>query len=304
MKNVHNDLFVSTLKNKQNAIDFLEESLPEDLLAALDLADIGYDDTAYVLAQYKELFSDLVLIVKARETKILVNVYILLEHKSSQPDGCDLFFQLLSYIYAMYGEDRKNNQPFRQIIPLVFYHGCQKWYIPETFRKVINPLEIFAKYTLDFEYILYDVSNFNSDNDRKFQKNVMLYSSLTAMKYAFEQGDLTHIRQLLQRLNDYGLLRDVIKIEMLLVYVSQTHKEHKQEIIEIINEIDKEGGLKMLTFAEYFTEQGIEKGIEKGAYLEKMDTAKKMLFKNYSLKEIIDLTGLSETDILKLQKSV
>ncbi len=302
--NIHNDIFISTLKKKQNAIDFLEESLPEGILALLDLSSTSYDDTSYVLEEYQELFSDLVLKVKTRLAEP-VDIYILLEHKSSRPDGQDLFFQLFSYVYAMYGEDRKNNVKFRQILPLVFYHGEQEWTVPLNFHDVIHTVSDFKPYTPGFSYILYDIADCNTENDQKFQKNILLYSTLAAMKYAFTQGDLKNIKRLLERLHEYGFLRDIIKIEMLLVYVAKTHSAQKDKIIEMIKEIDEEGGLKMLTFAEYFTEQGIEQGIEKGIEQgiekDKTDIAKKMLSENFDLQTISKITGLPESKIASLQ---
>ena len=44
-------------------------------------------------------------------------------------------------------------------------------------------------------------------------------------------------------------------------------------------------------------------GIEQGIEQEKIETVKKMLEKNYSIQEIIDITGLTEEEIMKIKKS-
>ena len=48
------------------------------------------------------------------------------------------------------------------------------------------------------------------------------------------------------------------------------------------------------------TKQGIEKGIEKGIEQEKRQIAKKMLLNNMKIADIVNLTGLTEQEIMKL----
>ena len=49
-------------------------------------------------------------------------------------------------------------------------------------------------------------------------------------------------------------------------------------------------------------EKGIQKGIQKGAKAEKLQIAKKMLKKNITIEDIMDMTGLTQTEIEDLQK--
>lgn len=46
--------------------------------------------------------------------------------------------------------------------------------------------------------------------------------------------------------------------------------------------------------------EGIEKGIKKGLYDNKIETAKKCLSMKFPMETIVELTGLSENEILKL----
>ena len=50
------------------------------------------------------------------------------------------------------------------------------------------------------------------------------------------------------------------------------------------------------------TNKGIEQGIEQGRKEEKIETAKKLLAKNRSLEEIMELTELSEQEIMQLKE--
>ena len=49
-------------------------------------------------------------------------------------------------------------------------------------------------------------------------------------------------------------------------------------------------------------EQGKKEGIEQGRKEEKIETAKKLLAKNRSLEEIMELTELSEQEIMQLKE--
>lgn len=49
-------------------------------------------------------------------------------------------------------------------------------------------------------------------------------------------------------------------------------------------------------------EKGIEKGMEKGMVKEKLETACRMLERGMSVPVIIDLTGLTEDEILRLKR--
>lgn len=77
---IHNDLFQNILKDKQNAIDFLKATFPEDIAKHLNLTDIDYDDTNYVKNDYKNFMSDLVIKTTINDTA--TDIYILIEHKS------------------------------------------------------------------------------------------------------------------------------------------------------------------------------------------------------------------------------
>ena len=53
---------------------------------------------------------------------------------------------------------------------------------------------------------------------------------------------------------------------------------------------------------EIATNKGIEQGIEQGKAEEKIEIAKKLLAKNSSIEEIMELTELSEKEIMQLKE--
>ena len=63
------------------------------------------------------------------------------------------------------------------------------------------------------------------------------------------------------------------------------------------NELEEEYQLGI----EYAKEEGIEKGIELGKLQGIKNVVKSMLDKNMDIKDIVDITGLSEEEILSLK---
>ena len=311
--NVHDDFFNGIMKNKQNATDFLSGALPAEIVNQIDFTNIEYDDTGYG----GKYISDLVVKLKIADKPL--DIYILLEHKSTQPNKNDLFLQILKYIYAMLEQDNKNKNDFRVIIPLVFYHGKDKWDIPQQFLELYRVNDVndvnddIKKYMLDFSYILYDTDNFNDDNDAdKFHKNLILLSSLIAFKNTFSKGDFKTIQKIFNNLNELGLLEHVSKAEVFITYVAQTKQANVDEVISLISDISQDGGKEMLTFADYFTtqgmeqgmqqgmQQGMEQGMQRGVQREKIEIATNLLKLGIDIKTVSIASGLPIDEVEKL----
>ena len=63
-----------------------------------------------------------------------------------------------------------------------------------------------------------------------------------------------------------------------------------QKILPVIN-----------SYKRYYRGEGIDEGIVEGRNTEKIEIAKKMMNKKYSLKDISELTDLSKEEIKKLK---
>jgi len=64
-------------------------------------------------------------------------------------------------------------------------------------------------------------------------------------------------------------------------------------IISSAKTISKKGGKIAMTAAEVLRKEGLEQGLTKG----KLEDATKMIAKGFSIKDIIEITGLSEEQI-------
>ena len=308
--NIHNDFFISIIKNRENAIDFLSGVLPDKILKEIDFNYLDFDDTAYIQNRFKDLFSDIVIKTKINNKN--TDIFVLIEHKSTAPDDKALFLQTLNYIYSMLELDFNNKKDFRIIIPLVFYHGERKWKIPRYFLDLYDVTDDIKPFLLNFSYLLYDTIDFDDNNTEKFHNNLILISSLIGLKTAFKRNDVESIKKIINNLNKLGLLTEIGRIEMFLIYILKTKDIEEQQIIEILSTYNNEGGNTMETLADYFMqkgmeqgilqgiEQGMQQGMQQGEYQKALRDAKKMKEKNYSILDISEITGLSIEEIEKL----
>ncbi len=300
--NIHNDFFITTLKDKKNAQDFLKEALPKEITSLINFENLEYCDNTYILPDFKNYFSDMVIKTTIKEQP--ADIYFLLEHKSTPPKANELFLQILSYIFAMFQEDHKNKKDFRIVLPLVFYHGVQKWNIPTEFKELFKVDAIFKDNILNFNYTLYDTANLNLETGDYLDYNLKLKSFLIALKSAFNKNDLDSALRVLDNLYQIGAFNHLIDFEPFIIYLIYTKDITKEKFIELVESKNKKGGEIMLTFEAYFTEKGIEKGIEKGMQKgkkeEKISSAKNFKALGVDLEIIAKATGLSIEEVKKL----
>ena len=205
------------------------EALPKEISSRIDFEYIDFDDTSYIQNRFKDLFSDIV--IKTRLENKNLDIFILIEHKSSVPDKNALFLQILSYIYSMFEKDHVDKNDFRIIIPLVFYHGKNKWDIPLEFLDLFNINDSIKKNMLNFKYILYDTKDFDTNKSDIIHKNLILASGLIALKTAFDRDDIDSVIKIIENLYKEGLVGDFKRIEIFIVYIFLTKNIKEDEII-------------------------------------------------------------------------
>jgi len=291
-KNIHANFFNKLLKENRNVIDALKLMLPPEISEMLDFRSIVFDDSSYVDDKLVDSLSDIVIKTMIKDKYHSADIYILLEHKSSKPKKEDLFFQILKYIYNMWLLDYSTKKPFRVIIPLVFYHGKQKWNLPERFIDQFQIRDDLKKIILDFSYILYNTNNIDDLEFQKSSGNAFLKAGLISLKHSFEKEKLENVVNIIEYIYSEGLFEDDNKVEYIIRYLSLRYELTVGKIRKIIKKLTIKRSDAMKTFIDYYEEKGIEK--------EKIETAKKMLVKGYHLKEIKEITGLTEKQIKKL----
>ncbi|GAB6163031.1 hypothetical protein JCM12298_21910 [Desulfothermus naphthae] len=147
----------------------------------------------------------------------------------------------------------RNKRDLRPIIPIILYHGKEKWNLPEDFVDYFNVSSEIKEYLLQFKYILIDLSTYKDQEFlERLDRNARLYSALYALKNIFDELD--KFRLLLFRL----IKIDKEAVYFIIDYIVMAKDYPEEQINPLLKE------LAMPTIAERWIQQGIEKGLQQG----------------------------------------
>jgi hypothetical protein len=205
----------------------------------------------------------------------------------------------------------KAQRPHENVTAFAIFTGDAK--TVDSYKESCYGFEIFVKYRA-FQLKSYDADELRKD-DRPFAR--VMYAGRLSLeigddvelreKYAWEILNATTEKHYNKKERKFILefaerifwLRDP-KIDAKL---KEEYKVKTIPLSEYVAEIAKEEGLMeaMEIGMERGMEKGMEKGIEKGMERGKFEVARKMLARDMSVGDIVDLTGLDEGDVLALR---
>jgi predicted transposase/invertase (TIGR01784 family) len=300
----HARTFEYVFKEKETAASFFKEYLPEKIRNKLDFRTLKISNVKFVDKKLEDYFSDLMYEIKLKSSHKRALIYLLFEHKSWEEWFTCL--QVLKYmvrIWELFLKQNKKTKYLPVIIPLVIYHGKPKWSLSTRFISLFEETTDLEDYIPDFSFNLYDISH---TPDEDIHGTPLLKIFLTTFKYITSP----ELRNVLWDIFKIFLeIRDKTKVseylEVLLSYLFNSPGDfNKEELHEQVTSILEEGGDIMQTIAQQLREEGIkigeEKGIEKGKKEEKLETAQRMLLNNFSVEQVISVTGLTEKEVKAL----
>lgn len=178
--NFHDHFFREIAKDPVAASGLLENFLPPDVRAMVDMDSIELQKDSFVEPDLRAYYSDLLFRVRLAEA--VGYVYFLIEHKS-HPDRF-VHLQVLNYIKPVWGMRKGEALPL--VIPVVVYHGERNWPYDPRFSGVFppNPPEL-ARFFPDFEIVLADLSRYS---DADIRGAVLTRAFLLVLKHARSPG--------------------------------------------------------------------------------------------------------------------
>jgi predicted transposase/invertase (TIGR01784 family) len=262
IRNPHDLFFRETFSRVEIAHDFIENYLPAEVVAALDLDTLELQKGSFVDEELREHFSDLLYRVQ-QQNGDEANVYLLLEHKSS-PDVL-VAFQLLRYMVRIWERaQREKVRPLPPVIPIVVYHGWEKWQVSENFTGLFEGPEALRPYWPNFRYELQDL---NQVDETDIRGNLLLKAALLTLIRSFDPAlpnHLTDIFRYVAGLPDRNMAVEFLQI--VVIYVSVVAKDVTAE--QVSNAIDAafkdDGGAIMGGFVEALIERGKQEGLKEG----------------------------------------
>lgn len=306
----HDKFFKETMSNIENSRSFMENYLPSEILNIVDFDNLRVEKDSYIDEELEEYFSD--ILFKTNINQKEGYIYFLFEHKSYVSDTISL--QLLKYILKIWEQKFKKEKQKKLplIIPMVIYHGENKWNIAKELIDMIEgvaelPKEIL-KYIPNYEYILYDLSPYGEE---EIKGNVQLRIFLEILKAIYNKDIEEFIKVLeksiiaLERLENQD--KGIDYFETFIRYIMNARQDISiTDVYEVVKNISLERSEEIMTIAEQLIkegmEKGMEKGIEKGRLEEKKNVARKLLFAGLEIGQIVDATDLTMEEVMELKR--
>jgi hypothetical protein len=144
-------------------------------------------------------------------------------------------------MYLEWQKDIDQNRPLRVIIPLIFYHGKEKWKVPRSFVEQFNVNDEIKEFLLNYRYVLFDTEdwNFLDEANQELKNNVFLLTALVLMKSAFNE-DMETIKAIFRLWHEKGFTKDKEKVMYFLLYVSYIRDMSLEELKKTLEESDIE----------------------------------------------------------------
>ena len=296
----HDQFFKAIMQDKAMATDYIKSFLPLSITQNIDFSSLVLEDKSYIDELLKSTFSDIVYSCKVKNVDENFEIAILLEHKSYI--DIQVTFQLLYYISSTWMKKIANNEKPILIVPVLFYHGKEKWEyqtITTLFSNLPNELK---QYIPNFEYIFNNLQSL-SDQDIRALQNQFLSANFLALKHYFDRFWLKeNIVELFSKL----LTENKNLKTQFIVYVLNFVQLTNEEQIKVIEKVSSNQKKEIMNAIESWKKEGMEigmkKGIEKGIKQNTIDVIKASFKNGISIELIANITNMDEKSVIEILK--
>ncbi|MEW6352000.1 MAG: Rpn family recombination-promoting nuclease/putative transposase [Thermodesulfobacteriota bacterium] len=277
VSNPYDLLFKAVFGQPDEAEDFARHYLPPSIWNTFAPGTFRLRKDSFVDEALRENFSDLLYQVdfKAGHNGF---VCILFEHKSYPQK--DVAFQLFRYLTRVLIESREEATGLLSpVLPVVVYHGAEKWNVPLNFAALYAGPEFLRKDLLDFSYHLCDLSSYH---DTEIRGGAIVAATLLLLKHS-RSADLPDrlpgFFKLLRAANEQSTLAFLrTALQYIGMVTNKVTKDHFRAAVKAA--LPHTGAIPMNKLIEDFVdefmaarepelirrgrEQGILQGIEQG----------------------------------------
>ena len=266
MQNPHDKFFKATFSDLEVAKDFLTYFVPPPITELIDLTSLQLEKDSFVSHKLDENFTDLLFKTKIKDCPAYL--HFLFEHKSYLSKNISL--QLLQYMLEIWNTVKEKNQSesLPIIMPIVIYHGNESWSSPPSLGGLIEGYDDYTievqKYVPNFEYFLYDVSNYQ---DVELKVNVFLRILFLLFRDIHKQNPeeilktIFHSFDALKQLDNQETAIQYLETMMRYIFHAnrQLTKDKFHDMITYVEDNYSEGSDRVMTLAEIFREEGMQK---------------------------------------------
>ena len=304
VQNPHDKFFKETFSNVEIARDFMQNYLPEPILKIVDLQTLDIQKDSFIDENLKEVFSDMLFHAKINQRDGYL--YFLFEHKSYT--SRNVVLQLLNYMVRIWEQKavKENARQIPVIIPLLIYHGKEKWEIGNTLADLITDYDALPdavkEMTPNFRYQIYDLSQFS---DADIKGNAQLAITLSIFRDIFQKSGEAFLDTIIQAAKAMNELEEkqtgIQYFETCMRYIlnagPQLTNNQLNKVLKQIELTYPEGSEVTMTLAEVLRKEGLEEGLAEGRKEGETKALSKMAIKVLTKK----FGTISKEDIVTLE---
>ena len=291
IKTPHDNFVRAILADKEIAIEYFKNYLPAFVSSQLDFSTLTQLSDTYLSKSLRKTMSDIIYSCGKNNGADSVKVSILIEHKS-YPDKFTPI-QMGNYIFSGFDKQIFNKEKLSLIIPILFYHGAEKWEyreLPDLFENVDQQWKQFIPH---FSYIYHNLGEM-SDEHLGMLSNQFLAASLLTLKHFKESNWLEeNATRIFTR--TVGAPENLL--ELLIVYFFEISKSDEPKIIEILESVPDTIKNKIMSTLDIFFEKGRIEGSDKTLFR----NAKNMLVKGFAVNVICEVLEVTPDFIEKVR---
>ncbi len=298
------DAFIRTIMADKNiARDYFQSYLPDFVTDRLDFSTLEQSPDSYISRELQKTMSDIVYVCCKKGSADAVKISLLIEHKSYIDKNTPI--QIGSYIFSGLQKQIANQEKLTMIIPILLYHGRNKWKYQKLQSLFENLDEDWKIFLPDFDYVYNNLGEI-SDETVESLHNKFLAASILALKHSFDKIWLEDnaLKILLALEGADGNLQSG-----LIVYLFKRSGLEEKGIREIIEALPTTLRDTVMSTADMFIEKGkkigFEKGVEEGIEKGKTDFVTNMLQNtDFSFAKIAALANVSEEFVSNIRKQI
>ena len=315
INNKHDKIFRTVLSNKKDACKFIKSII--NFKSEITENDLELYKTNFVTSEFKNKEADVIYKLKNKK------IFILIEHQTKV--DYSMSYRILSYQHEIIRSSIDNskinlkNYNWPTVIPIVLYTGKIRW----NAKTSLTNTQTYDSILPLSNYYLVDINDYSIET---LLKDDLLISKLMILEKSRTNEELANNLELIIpkiKKEDKNFITNIINLilegkigktkareninkliggeEKMLACIEMLREEERNNIRKGIK-IGESRGIKLgekrgIKLGEKRgIELGEKRGLEKNKK-DKMEIAKKLLERNFSIEEIAEITGLTKQEL-------
>ena len=268
-KNPHDAFFKDMLADIDHARLFIKAILPKHIASMFNWAELEPQKDTFITPEGRELRADALFKLPFKMGTKEDYVYLLVEHKSTQPSGINM--QLRNYAGQIYNHQIRKQTGPHLVIPLVFYHGKTAWtqarrlvdtcHMPKTYRKRLTSFVSGKDYAL-FDAVSVNITKPPAGLQEKLTDSQIVNIYLYVLRNIWRnKADIKEDFSFLAEL----FTADATMARKIVYYLYRHYDIAEDVVLKVVNPGGEEENMLTYTeMSEQLIEEGMQKGIEEG----------------------------------------